>query len=295
MTKEVVLHGQAGGRSLPIQEFKFESFCPDPTICMIAKRGSGKSWVCRSIMKHFQHLPGGIIISPTEDMSCFYGNFFPDLFIHYEYEPSILQNLFSRQTSVIDKCKKYYKQKKKVDPRVFLIMDDCLADGGKWKKDPEIAKMFFNGRHYRIMFILTMQYPLGIGPNLRSNFDYIFVLFDDFFTNQKKLYEHYAGMFPSFDFFRQVFLQVTDDFGCMVIVNRGAKKNLIDKIFYYKADTVDMDMVGCKQFKKFAEYNFNPNYKELDKKFDITAFGPKSNKPNIAVKKIKHKNNDSDD
>lgn len=295
MPKEIVLHGQSAGRTLPIEEFKFESMCVNPSICMIAKRGSGKSWLCRSILKHFSNYPGGIIISPTEDMSCFYGDFFPDLFIHQEYESCIIANLLARQKSVIDKCRKYYKMKKKVDPRVFLIMDDCLADGGKWKKDPPMAAIFLNGRHYQIMFILTMQYPLGIGPQMRGNIDYIFVLFDDYYTNQKKIFEHYAGMFPSFDFFRQVFLQITDDYGCMVIVNKGAKKNIFDKIFYYKAEDIKhIDKIGGGQFKKFAEYNFNPKYKELDKQFDITAYGSKQRGPSIAVKKIKKKD-DSDD
>ena len=34
------------------------------SICMIAKRGSGKSWVCRAIIQHLSHIPGGIIIAP---------------------------------------------------------------------------------------------------------------------------------------------------------------------------------------------------------------------------------------
>ena len=33
-----------------------------------------------------------------------------------------------------------------------------------------------NGRHYKILFILTMQYALGIPPNLRTNIDYVFIL-----------------------------------------------------------------------------------------------------------------------
>ena len=65
-----------------------------------------------------------------------------------------------------------------------------------------------------------MQYSLGIQPELRSNFDFVFLLGEDFINNRKKLYEHYAGMFPTRDIFEQVFLQVTDNYGCMVINNR---------------------------------------------------------------------------
>lgn len=287
MVKNVVLREHQGS-GLPIEEFKLESMVLNPSICMIAKRGSGKSWVCRSILKHYKHLPCGLIISPTDEMNSFYGNFFPDLYIHYEYKSEILINLFNRQKDIIKKCKYYFEKQKKVDPRSFLLMDDCMAEGNVWKKDKQILQIFYNGRHYGIMFILTMQEPLGIPPSLRSNIDYVFILFTDFYTNQKKIFEHYAGMFPTFDFFRQVFLQLTDDYGCMVIVNRGAKRNLIEKIFYYKAiDDEKMVDIGCKQFRQYHNYNYNKHYDDEDKKFDINDYGPKSNKPTINVNKIK--------
>ena len=78
------------GKSLPMREFKLEWMVENPSICMIAKRGSGKSWVCRSILKHFRNIPGGVIISPTDKMSSFYGDFFPELFIHYEYKTELI-------------------------------------------------------------------------------------------------------------------------------------------------------------------------------------------------------------
>ena len=36
--------------------------------------------------------------------------------------------------------------------------------------------LFMNGRHWKIILIITMQYPLGIPPNLRTNIDYVFIL-----------------------------------------------------------------------------------------------------------------------
>jgi hypothetical protein len=290
MPKQVIFSSHSKG--LDIQEFKMNDMCNYPAICMIAKRRSGKSWVCRNILRHFGDIPGGVIISPTEEMSCFYGKFFPNLFIHYAYKPEILANLFERQQIMLDKVKYYYKKKKRIDPRSFLIMDDCLASKGTWMKDEEIATMFFNGRHYKVMYILTMQFPLGIKPEYRCNFDYIFLLFDDFISNQKRLFEHYAGMFGSFDLFKQVFTQLTEDYGCMVIVNNGAKKLLVEKVFYYRADDSKVDKIGCDQFKNYHKNNFNPGYKYATQKFNINDFAPKTNKPNIAVKKVKHQSSD---
>ena len=154
-------------------------------------------------------------------------------------------------------------------------------------------KMFYNGRHYSVMFILTMQAPLGITPELRNNIDYIFVLFNDYFKEQKKIHEHYAGMFPNFDLFRQVFLQLTEDFGAMVIVNRGAKRLLTDKIFYFKANNDGSKKVGCSQLWKFHDCNYDPKYNLREQKYDLSQ--QTNNKPTINVKKIKRKETETDD
>jgi hypothetical protein len=285
-----------GGKSLPLREFEFKWFSTNPSICMIAKRRSGKSWLVRAILKYFKHLPGGVIIAPTERMSCFYGNFFPELYIHYEYKSEILESLLYRQNQMVEKCQKRYSEGKRVDPRAFLVMDDSLASKGTWMSDQPILEIFYNGRHYQLLFILTMQFPLGIKPELRCNFDYIFLLNEDFYSNQKRIYEHYAGMFPSFDSFRQVFTQLTTDYGSMVIANNGAKKDIIDKVFYYRANNEDLSLIGCNQFKEFHQKNFNPNWKNNIERIDTNkVFGTKrGGKPNIVVNKIEHGHRDDD-
>ena len=176
-------------------------------------------------------------------------------------------------------------KKKKVDPRLILVMDDCLASKGTWMNDQPILEIFYNGRHYQILFILTMQFPLGIRPELRSNFDYIFLLAEDFYSNQKRIYDHYAGMFPTFDLFRQVFNALTDDFGSMVIVNRGSRREIIDKVFYFKAKQEDCGMMGCKQFRDFHNKNYDPDRKP-DTGFNLDKIAQKKNKPNLVVARI---------
>ena len=262
------------GSTLPIKIFNFDDFCANPSICMIAKRASGKSWLVRDILKHFSHLPGGMIISPTERMNQFYGKFIPDSYIHHEYSTEILEKLLRRQKKISHKCIQKYEQGKKVDPRAFLVMDDCLSSKGTWMNDRPVLDIFFNGRHYNLTFILTMQFPLGIKPELRCNFDYIFLLSEDFFSNQKRLYEHYAGMFPSFTFFRQVFLQLTENFGSMVIINRGNRGDILDKVCYYKSNDVNIRSMGCPQYIKYHEKNYDWNWNDSEK-FDINKIDKK--------------------
>ena len=83
-----------------------------------------------------------------------------------------------------------------IDPRTYIVMDDCLSSKGSWMRDKPILELLFNGRHYEIMYILTMQFPLGIPPDLRVNFDYIFLMAEDTLSNLKRIFDHYAGCFP---------------------------------------------------------------------------------------------------
>lgn len=291
-TKDIEIEMKGKKDRLPIKTFKLSQFVTDPAIIMIAKRGSGKSWVVRALLEFFKDIPAGLIIAPTDRMNSFYGKFFPDSYIHYEYKSEIIQNVLSRQTAIIQKEKEKKAQGKKIDPRAFIVMDDCLGQKGSWVRDQPIQELLYNGRHYRIMYILTMQFPLGITPELRSNFDYIFLLAEDYISNQKRIYDHYAGMFPTFDSFRQVFMQLTADFGSMVIVNRGVKNSLFDKVFHYKAPdltNVTELKIGCKQFRDFHKKNYNPEWMKAGQSFNEVEYflNKKKNKSAVVVEKEK--------
>ena len=284
-----------GNQSLPIKEFKLESMCENPAIVMIAKRASGKSWVCRSILKHFKDIPVGLIIAPTEKMATppFYSDFFPDSYIHYDYKSEIIEKLLVRQDMMIEKTQDREAQGRRlVDPRGFILMDDCLSKKGSWQKDQPIMELLFNGRHYRLMYMLTMQFPLGISPELRCNFDYIFLLKEDFYSNLKRLYDHYAGMFPTFDSFRVVFKELTASFGAMVIVNRGACDSFLDKVFWYRAQNDSVGMIGCDQFVTHHDNNYEKAWKKKKKDLNIMDIVNKRGKvkaPEFKIDKLGYK------
>jgi hypothetical protein len=279
------------GEKIPIREFKLEHIASTPAMVMIAKRGSGKSVLCKSILAHFKDIPAISIISPTERINPFFSSFISNLYIYDEYKSSLITRILYRQ----DKMKEKKLTKTSLDSRLALVMDDCLASKKSWMKDRQIMELLYNGRHYDITYILTMQYPLGIPPDLRLQFDYIFLLAEDNFSNQKRLYEHYCGIIPTFDTFRQIFSQLTEDHGCMVIINTNRHKISIDgpftnKIFWYKADTsINLDTIGCDQYITFGKKNYDDEWKKKENKFDINEYciQQKKNKGVVKVEIIK--------
>lgn len=258
---------KATGRQgkMSIHEFELKKIQKNSAIVIIAKRGSGKSWVCRDIINHFRSIPVGIIISKTERVDPFYSKFFPDTYIYDEYKASIMEKLLARQEAMNEKKKKYKKLGKKIDTRALIIMDDCLSDKKNWINEQGIKEILFNGRHHDITYVLTMQYPLGITPDLRDNFDYVFLLADDNHINQEKIFKHYAGVFPKFGAFQEVYNQLTSNFGCMVISNRGARATFFDKVFWYKARDIIPPVIGNEQFRIFHDKNYDENWKKKKK------------------------------
>jgi len=270
-------------------DMKQISFKPNenkgPVVVLIGRRDTGKSFLVRDLLYHHQDIPIGTVISGTEEGNGFYGTMIPKLFIHDEYNTSIIENVLKRQRGVLKQMKKEIESYRKstIDPRTFLILDDCLYDAS-WAKDKMMRLLFMNGRHWKIMCIITMQYPLGIPPNLRTNIDYVFILREPYITNRKRIYENYAGMFPTFESFCQVMDQCTENFECLVINNNAKSNRLQDQIFWYKAEAHNEFRLGSKEYWDISKGIGSDDEEE---QYDPKSARKKSNGPLINVKKSK--------
>ncbi len=233
---------------IELRKFDINDIKDDKVVVLIGKRETGKSFLCKDILYNHSNIPVGQVISGTEAANEFYSKMVPKLFIHEEYQPAIIQNILKRQRMMLDK----WKANNTIDPRAFLVLDDCLYDNS-WTKDKNVRSLFMNGRHFKILFMITMQYALGIPPNLRTNIDYIFILRENYVSNRKRLYEHYAGMFPNFEMFCQVMDQCTENYECLVVHNNAKSNKLQDQVFWYKAEPHDDVKLGSRQFWEFGE------------------------------------------
>ena len=246
--------------TLELKKFDMKniSFKPDenkgPVIVLIGRRDTGKSYLVRDLLYYHQDIPIGTVISGTEAGNGFYSEHVPKLFIHDEYNTAIIENILKRQRTVLKQIKKEMEtfRKSTIDPRAFVILDDCLFDAS-WTKDKMMRLLFMNGRHWKMMLVITMQYPLGIPPNLRTNIDYVFILREPYISNRKRIYENYAGMFPTFESFCQVMDQCTENFECLVINNNAKSNKLMIKFFGIKLININNLNWVQKNFGKLAK------------------------------------------
>ena len=278
--------------TLELKKFNMRdiSFRPDenkgPVVVLIGRRDTGKSFLVRDLLYYHQDIPIGTVISGTEAGNGFFSAHVPKLFIHDEYNTAIIENILKRQKQVLKQIKREMEAYKRtnIDPRAFVILDDCLYDN-KWTKDKMMRLLFMNGRHWKIMLIITMQYPLGIPPNLRTNIDYVFILREPYIANRKRIYENYAGMFPTFESFCQVMDQCTENFECLVINNNAKSNKLHDQIFWYKAQSHTNFKLGSKEFWEISK-DMNSDDEE-DEIYDPQNSKKKGSGPKINVKKSK--------
>jgi hypothetical protein len=271
-------------------DMKNISFKPNeskgPVVVLIGRRDTGKSFLVRDLLYYHQDIPIGTVISGTEEGNGFYGKMVPKLFIHNEYNTAIIENILKRQRGVLKQIKKEMETFKRstIDPRTFVILDDCLYDN-TWARDKMMRLLFMNGRHWKVMLLITMQYPLGIPPTLRTNIDYVFILREPYIANRKRIYENYAGMFPTFESFCQVMDQCTENFECLVINNNSKSNKLQDQVFWYKADAHNDFRLGSKEFWELSK-TINDDDDDGEQ-YDPTNVKKRGQGPKIAVKKSK--------
>jgi hypothetical protein len=275
--------------TLELKKFDMKniSFKPNenkgPVVVLIGKRDTGKSFLVRDLLYYQQDIPIGTVISGTEEGNGFYEKMVPKLFVHNEYNTAIIENILKRQRTVLKQIKKEIETYKRstIDPRAFVILDDCLYDN-TWARDKMMRLLFMNGRHWKVMLIITMQYPLGIPPTLRTNIDYVFILRENYIANRKRIYENYAGMFPTFESFCQVMDQCTENYECLVINNNSKSNKLHDQVFWYKADNHGDFRLGSKEFWELSK---GLKDEDEEEQYDPNNVKKRGAGPKISVKK----------
>ena len=251
-----------------------------PATCVfIGKRGTGKSTLVKDILYHLRKIPAGVVISATEDGNAYYSNFVPDILIHSEYKPEVIQQVINRQKKVIRGTSKT------CDNDVFVLLDDCMYDK-RMIRDTNIRGIFMNGRHWRVTFMLTMQYCMDLPPDLRANIDYVFILRENIIQNQEKIYKNFFGIFPQFSIFQDVMNTCTEGYDCLVLDNTSKSNNIQDCVFWYRAKPERHFRIGSKELWNFNAKNYDKNSKNRVEELDQRKL-KKKNAVSVTVKKLK--------
>jgi hypothetical protein len=197
--------------------------------------------------------PVYFITSGTEDSNGHYKKIVPSTFVYNKLDEKKIDDFIVRQKI----AKKHLE-----NPWAVLLLDDCTDDPKIFNK-PFMQGLYKNGRHWKCLFLLSLQYCLDVKPVIRTNVDGTFILRETNLRNRKSLWENYAGVIPDFSLFCQIMDELTTDYTALYIHNATTSNNLEDCLFWYKAKPVPSDFkLGSKDYWKFHKNRFNENYSD---------------------------------
>ena len=276
-------------QTLVLKKFDVSSIPDNSVIVLISRRNGGKTTCLKDIMYYHKDIPVGTVINPTEQSNKSYSEMVPSLFIHDEYSPKLISDLVTRQRNMMKRVNKEHATYGRAvsDPRAFLVLDDCMYDS-IWKKDKNMRYIFQNGRHIQLFCIITLQYVMGIPPDLRNNVDYTFIFRDNNLSNRKRLYDNYCSIIPSFEIFNNIMDSVTTEgYGCLVINNLSHSPKLEDCVFWFVSEIHNPFTIGSREF--WAKHNECAADEENDDEelYDPNVYHQKKNKglPILKVRK----------
>lgn len=231
---------------------------------VIGKPGTGKSILIKAILYYKKHIfPVAKIHSGSEDSNGFYSEIFPDIVIENGLDLNNLvatENFTKRQ-----KLAHKFLEPNGYSPWALDIYDDCTADT-KFLKKPVFKDKYKNGRHHRMLHLLSLQYCLDIDPALRQCQDGIFLMSETNLKVREKLYEYYGTVyFDSFNHFNILMDKLTNDYSAMFINNSRAfttSLKLEDNVFYIKVNINKIPKkirLGCDQMWEYHDERYAGN------------------------------------
>lgn len=242
-------------------------------IILLGKPKSGKSTLIKCILMQKMFISCGIAISGTETMNKFYEKIFPKIFIYEEYDENAIERFLKRQSLV----------KHTLPPEDqwgILIVDDCATDVSIFKK-PLQQTLFKNGRHFKMLYLLGLQYVLDMPPIIRSVVAGIFIFRETNLDSLQKIYRNYAGIIPTFEIFKLLMQKYTDNFGALYIQNDSQSNDWKECVYSVRLDPALIQQQFCfgsEEFKQYSEKRFN----DVDDEFDrydefVSNYGKETN------------------
>jgi hypothetical protein len=270
------------GGTVKLQKFNPAKIDSNRVVMCIGKRGTGKTTLTADILYHQRkRFDAGICFSSTEESNSFWGKHICDTLIHSDFNEKVFSNFITEQRRI--------NKSSKTRINSFALLEDCMYNSKILKSNKDVRGTFFNGRHWNIFLIITMQYVLDLPPELRSNVDYVFILRNNMMGDREKIYKNFAGFIPSFTIFNKIMNKCTQGYEALVVDNTSRSNDISDCLFWYEAKIRDDFRVGKDSMwlyhYKMKKYNEDDNEADDDYYNSLLGVNDTVNR-NTKVKKI---------
>lgn len=211
-----------------IRKLDIKSIPPRGVCVFVGRSNTGKTLLMRDIMYHkCRNFKKAIIMTGSANSANDFSKHVPGLFVYDGFREDILESAVNKQ----DRDQKMGKC-----TSLLIVLDDLAYLAAHIKSCEVIKRIFFNGRQYEILLLLSMQYCKLFPPEFRSNCNYIFCCFEKNPQNRRHVFEAFNNVFNSYEAFDASMCALTPNYRVMVLDNCSNKSMAIcDNVSWYKA------------------------------------------------------------
>jgi energy-coupling factor transporter ATP-binding protein EcfA2 len=238
----------APGAHFRIKQWDCDSLRDGRIILLVGRRGSGKSTMMENIMYALRdRLDVGVAMTPTEESMDAFRAHIPETFVYPAYDVAQVQRLLSAQRVRL--------AERRALRHVYVFLDDCMYDKAILKS-VVMRDLFMNGRHLRITLCMAMQYLMDMGPDLRTQCDYVICMAEKIQSNRHKLWKYFFGVFERYEHFGRVLDATTADYGALILDNTVQSSAATDCVFWYRATlSLPPFFIGSRTFRRLAMHH----------------------------------------
>lgn len=191
-----------------------------PGILLIGKRAAGKTTLIKEIIKSGCVDEIAAVVSGGAEFTPEYNDVVGRDCIHKDRAVEVINQVIRLQRE----CPK----------KRGLVLDCCMHEPG-FVRSNAFRGLVMNHQCYQIPYVLAIQFPMILTPDIRNNIDYVFMFKDSNEQNKQQLYRHWGYAFNSYEDFDEAFIKHTSDRGCLVIDLTSRSSKLEDRVFWFNA------------------------------------------------------------
>lgn len=167
-----------------------------PTIIVVGKRRTGKTFFVRWLLSHMvETWPYAIVFTGTR-FNYFWQNHFPDSHIYDGYQADVMKKLLERQKFLRDALERG-KLPPEANIEVLVVFDDIAGSSVQDLRfrAPEMQDVFTLGRHFKITAVFMIQDAFMITPVMKNNADMVCILEQHQRRNLDALYDNFLSAY----------------------------------------------------------------------------------------------------
>ena len=243
---------QTDSRGANTRVYKFDprSLPNEGIFIFLGRTGSGKTILMEDILGYkANYFKRAIVMTGSAAAAVRFGQHIPPIFVHDgddAFDEKLLVQIVDTQDLAVKKCQcprcrdepgydKKWLRRCLCKP-IVIVLDDLGYLAKSIQKCTVIKRIFQNGRHFRIMLLLSVQYCKSFPPELRQQVSFVFACFEKNPENRRRVFEAFNTVFDRVKDFDIVMRQCTQNREVMVMSNVFSQSfSISDNVFWYKA------------------------------------------------------------